>query len=81
MQIKTAQINGKRIAYTDETVFIVQTSKTKNSKSGYENRYSFKGNLSQAWFHYDCINIGNGYRKRLLMPSCSKNPVLARNAS
>lgn len=75
------EINGKKIAFSSETVFIVQTSKTKNRKSGYENRVSFKGNLVKAVMYYNMINIGMGYRKRLLMPSCSKNPVLARQSS
>lgn len=75
------EINGKKIAFSSETEFVVQTSKNKNRKSGYETRATFKGRLVQAVMHYNMINVGQGYRKRLLMPSCSKNPVLARQTS
>ena len=78
MEHKTATINDKRIAYTDETEFLVQVGRYE--KGGYRTRYRFTGNLEQAVFHYRCINIGNGYKKRLLMPSANK-PVLARAAS
>jgi hypothetical protein len=75
MQILTAEIDGKRIAYTDDTDFLVQIGK---GKSAYKTKYSFKGNLGQAVHYYIGINIGNGYKKRLVMPSCSKRPVIAR---
>jgi hypothetical protein len=80
MKLYTNELDGKKIAYSSETEFLVQTSKTKNGKSGYETRYTIKGNLAQAVMYYNMINIGYGYRKRLLMPS-SKKPVLARQAS
>lgn len=72
--MKTATLDGKRIAYTENTEFLVQVGH-KNRK--YETRYAFKGNLAQAVFHYRCINIGRGYKKRLLMPAAIR-PVLAR---
>lgn len=74
MQHKTATLDGKRIIYTEDTDFLVQVGH-KNQK--YTTRYAFKGNLHQAVFHYRCINIGNGYKKRLLMPGAMR-PVLAR---
>jgi hypothetical protein len=74
MQIKTATLDGKSIAYTDETLFLVEVGR---NRSSYATRYSFKGNLAQAVFYYRCINIGNGYKKRLRAPSFNK-PVLAR---
>jgi hypothetical protein len=73
-----ATLDGKRIAYTDQTVFLVQTGK--GAKGSYKNQYRFTGELGQAVFYYNCINIGNGYKKRLLMTGCSK-PVLARQTS
>ena len=76
MELKTSVLNGKRIAYSTDTDFLVQVGK--GSKGAYQTRYSFRGNLAQAVLYYNCINIGNGYKKRLYMPSCSKNPVLAR---
>ena len=79
MELKTSILNGKQIAYSSETEFLVQVGK--GSKGAYRTRYSFTGNLYQAVLYYNCINIGNGYKKRLYMPSCSKNPVLARQFS
>lgn len=76
--IKTATLDGKNIGYSSETEFLIQIGK---GKSSYKTRYAFKGNLEQAVLYYRGLNIGNGYKKRLLMPSCSKNPVLARHFS
>lgn len=78
MQVKTATIDGKDIAYTDETEFLVQVGK---HSSAYKTRYSFVGDLAKAIFWYQGINIGYGYKKRLLMPSCTKNPVIVRHFS
>jgi hypothetical protein len=72
--MKTATLDGKRIAYTDDTVFEVQVGRHKGK---YTARYSFTGNLHQAVKYYRCINIGNGYKKRLVMPDAMR-PVLAR---
>jgi len=74
MTIRQATLNGKRIAYTDQTDFIVQVGKGKGS---YRTRYKFTGDLSSAVFHFNCLNIGNGYKKRLLAPAFNK-PLLAR---
>ena len=77
MQIIVNELDGKRIAYTDQTEFLVQVGK---DKSGYKTRYRFLGNLGQAVRYYNSINIGNGYKKRLLMPEANK-PLLARQFS
>lgn len=76
--LHTAVLDGKRIAFSSETMFLVQVGK--GSKGAYKTRYSFKGNIQQAAFYYACINIGNGYKKRLLAPTFNK-PILARAAS
>ena len=76
--LKTAELNGKKIGYCSETEFLVQVGK--GSKGAYSTVYSFRGGLGRAVFYYDAINIGNGYKKRLLMPS-SKKPILARQWS
>ena len=76
MTMLTATLNGKRIAFTDETQFLVQLGR--GAKDSYKNKYTFTGNLSQAVFTYNCINIGNGYKKRLIMVGANK-PVLARS--
>ncbi len=75
MQHKTATLDGKRICYTDETEFLVESGW--GEKGAYRTRYAFTGNLAQAVFYYNCINIGNGGKKRLRAPSFNK-PVLAR---
>ena len=72
--VKQATLDGKRIAYTDDTQFWVQIGK---GRSAYRTRYSFRGNLAQAVFYYSGINIGNGYKKRLYSPNMNK-PTLAR---
>ena len=69
------ELDGKKIAYTDQTEFLVQIGKNKGS---YRTKYRIVGHLGSAVLWYNGINIGNGYKKRLLMPSCSKKPVLAR---
>ena len=78
MQHKTATLDGRRIAYADITVFLVEVGR--GPKGAYTTRYSFTGNLAQAVTYYNGINIGNGYKKRLRAPGFNK-PVLARAAS
>ena len=75
--LKTATLDGKQIAYSSETIFLVQIGKR---RSAYKTRHKFEGNLGQALLYYKAINIGNGYKKRLLAPSMNK-PVLARQFS
>jgi hypothetical protein len=77
-QLYTAELDGKRIAYANTTEFLVQVGR--GSKGSYKTRYRFEGKLSQAVMYYRAINIGFGYKKRLLMPS-SPHPVLAKAAS
>jgi len=75
--LKQATLDGKDIAYGDTTEFLVQVGKGRGS---YRTRYSFTGNLAQAVFYYRCINIGNGYKKRLYSPNMNK-PTLAKEFS
>ena len=71
------ELNGKKIAYHNCTEFVVQTGKGKGS---YKTRCRFTGDLGQAVFNYNCINIHSGFKKRLLMLGANK-PVLARQIS
>jgi hypothetical protein len=73
MKLFTFALDGKLIGYSEETEFLVQLGKGKGS---YKTKWSFKGKLSQAVSYYNGINVGLGYKKRLLMPSSPK-PVLA----
>ena len=75
--INTATVDGRHIAYTPDTLFTVQIGRGKGS---YKTRYTFKGDLHQAWFYYNGINVGNGYKKRIVMVGANK-PVLARQFS
>ena len=71
----TQELNGRRVTYTTTTKFFVQIGKDK--KDAYVNRYVIEGNLTQAVLLYNAINIGNGYKKRLIAPSFNR-PLLAR---
>lgn len=72
---KTAELDGKLITFTDSTEFFVQVGRY--SKGKYKTRYAIVGNLAQAVAYFNCINIGNGYKKRLIAPSLKKS-LLAR---
>ena len=67
--LKTATLDGKEIAYSNYTEFLVQVGRGSGS---YKTRYRFEGDLAQACLYYRGINIGNGYKKRLLAPSMNK---------
>lgn len=72
------ELNGKKIAYHSESEFLVQLGK--GSKGSYHTRYSFKGNLGQAVLYFNGLNVGNGYKKRLVCWSLNK-PILAKVVS
>lgn len=76
MQLHTATVDGKQIGFCDQTEFFVEVGKGKDS---YKIRYRYIGydGLRQACATYRAINIGNGFKKRLVMPS-AKKPVIAR---
>jgi hypothetical protein len=57
-------INNKTFTCNQETHFAIQVGK---GKSAYKDRYVFVGDLKKALFYYRCINIGYGYKKRLLL--------------
>lgn len=78
--LKEGTLDGKRIGYHSFTRFLVQTSRTKNPKSGYVTRNTVVGNLTQAVLLYNGYNIGLGYKKRLVMEGGTP-PVLARATS
>ena len=75
--VRTATLDGKRIIYGGKTVFEVQVGR---GHGQYETRYSFEGELARALFYYKAVNIGNGYKKRLIMVGAQR-PVLARQIS
>ena len=77
METYISEIDGNKVAYTNETEFYVQTGKKKGS---YKTTTRFVGKLISAFQFYSDINVEDGQKKRLLMPS-SKKPVLARQIS
>lgn len=60
--LHSATVDGKRIAYCSKTVFEVQVG---YKKGKYKTRYTFEGDIAKACQYYRCLNIGNGYKKRL----------------
>lgn len=81
ISLKENSLDGKKIGYSSETEFLVQVGK--GPKGKYTTRYFIKGNLYRATLFYNGINLGPGYKKRLLMPNgMSKgksNPVLMKS--
>lgn len=74
---KSATLNGALIEFTNKTVFLVQLGKDNGS---YKTKWTFEGDLANAVFYYKALNIGRGYKKRLIAPSFNK-PLLARSFS
>ena len=82
-------LDGKRIALMGHETFMVQVGK--GAKGSYKTRYKFNTGtpagtpnpegalicLKEALFYYRGINVGNGYKKRLVCHEFNK-PVLAR---
>lgn len=78
MQLRFNELDGKQIAYSEDTEFLVQVGK---GNGAYKTRYRVVGNLAQAVMYFNGINVGKGYKKRLMMPSCRFAPMLARQIS
>ena len=79
METYISEIDGNKVAYTNQTEFLIQVGKGK--KASYKTTMRFVGKLISAFHFYNSINVEDGQKKRLLMPSCSKNPVLVRQIS
>lgn len=75
IEIKTVTLDGKKLAYTNQTEFLVQVGK---NRGAYRTRYRFTGNIHQAVAHYRAINVGLGYKKRLLLRSNKYQRSLAK---
>ncbi|NDG26747.1 MAG: hypothetical protein EB120_06195, partial [Proteobacteria bacterium] len=69
IKLKEAELDGKKIAYSNQSLFEVQVG---YKKSAYKTKYSFTGELGRAVFFFNAINIGNGYKKRLVCFSMNK---------
>lgn len=60
--------------------FKIEVSKSPRPKAGYETRYGTE-NETQARLLYKGINVGLGYKKRLVAIDGRKRTILAREAS
>lgn len=62
--------------------YLVEISRRPGAKSGYKTKYILASE-DRAWFYYRGINIGRGYKKRLVAVSeyWGVRRVLARTAS
>lgn len=79
MYMYTAKINGRSIAYSELARFCVQTGR---HKSAYRTKASFgAAGLEQAIMNYKMLNIGNGYKKRLVLLDKNMRAVLSRDKS
>lgn len=76
--LKESVIDGRRLAYTNQTEFLVQIGRGKGS---YKTKERHIGNLVGAVIAYRGLNVHSGYKKRLLMPSAAPHPVIAREIS
>jgi Tfp pilus tip-associated adhesin PilY1 len=72
------ELDGQRIAYHSSTEFLVQVGRGR--KGSYRTKYAIVGNLAKAVMYYNGINLGPKWKKRLVMPACSRNPVLAQQS-
>ena len=63
-----------------KTIWQVQVSRSPTTKSGYKNRFILD-QAAQAIIYYHCINIGMGYKKRLIKIEGSKKLIVARATS
>ena len=70
----TSELDGKKIAYTNETLFEIQLSKNKGK---YYSVLSYKGTFGRAITHYNGINVKAPWNKRLVSWNMNK-PIIAR---
>lgn len=61
-------------------IWQVQVSRAPNSKSAYNNRYTLDS-AAQAILYYHGINVGYGWKKRLVKIEGGKRLVVARATS
>ena len=74
IELRECELDGKRVAYCNRTMFYVQVGRWRGA---YTTRYTIEGDIAKAVKYFRCINIGNGYKKRLVM----NDQTLARAAS
>lgn len=75
MTLHTAELDGRKIAYSSETVFRVQVGR---GRGAYRDRYRVVGDLAQAVLLYNSINCRAPYKARLYSDFMRPRPTLAR---
>ena len=78
VEIKTIQLNDRMLTYPSSAFFRVQVGR---GGGGYSTKYSFMGNPSRAMLYYNAINVGNMYKKRLVMDFNGRKEVLVKDSS
>ena len=75
IQLLFSELDGKKLAFTNKTEFLVQLGKDKGS---YKTKLKFFGDeFNRAVMMYNMLNVHSGYKKRLISYNMNK-PVLAR---
>lgn len=78
MQLYEYELDGKKVIFHSESKIEIQIGK---GKSRYRSRHTFSPDkFGSAVMIYNGINIGNGFKKRLVCFTLNK-PVLARRIS
>ncbi len=72
-EAKIITVGREQISYDENTKFYVQTGRY--TKGTYSNRFTILGDAGKALFYYECINIGRGYKKRLVLVG-RKQPLI-----
>lgn len=71
-------LDGNPVIFHHTAIIEIQTGK---GKGRYKTKYQFNAaEFGRAIFQYNCINIGNGFKKRLLCRTLN-NQILARTIS
>jgi hypothetical protein len=79
IRLITIELDNKKIAFASNTEFYIQIGK--GSKGGYKTKMKFLGDdFTRGFMTYQGINIGNGYKKRLISYNMNK-PVLCKQTS
>jgi hypothetical protein len=74
IKLLTASAEGRLIGYTNRTHFLVQVGR---GRGAYKTKHEIIGDFEKAYALYSAINVSDGYKKRLMMPACARNPRIA----
>lgn len=73
------ELDGRRLAFASNSEFHVQIGK--GSKGSYRTLLKFQGDeFTRGFMYYRGINVGNGYKKRLVSWNMNK-PIICKQTS